>query len=54
MGIDIMIIIAVVVIVYGWLAWEAYTAPVKPDDYDLTDEERILYKEYTDEIDKGM
>lgn len=47
---DTIVIVAIVMIVLvGWLAWEAYTAPVKSDDYNLSEEERKIHKEYTDE-----
>ena len=51
MGIDILIIIAVVVIVYGWLAWEAMNTPTTPADrkQGWSDEDYRLYKEMEDE-----
>lgn len=46
---DIIIIIVIVIAIVGWLAYEMIMAPLMPDDYGLTDEERkemnILTKE---------
>jgi len=39
------IAIAVFVLMWCWLIWEAMNAPVMPDDYDMTNEEIKLWKE---------
>ena len=36
---EIIIIIGIILIVVGWLAYEMIMAPLMPDDYGLTDEE---------------
>ena len=46
MSITFWIVVAIFAIVFfGWLIWEAVTAPVMPDDYDMTDEEKKIWKE---------
>ena len=50
---DIIIIVVIVMAIVGWLAYEMIMAPLMPDDYGLTDEERkemnILTKENKNE-----
>ena len=41
----IIITIVIVLIVIGWLAYEMITAPLMPDDYGLTDEEKKEWEE---------
>jgi len=46
---EIIIIIGIVIVIVGWLAYEMIMAPLMPDNYGLTDEEiketNILTKE---------
>ena len=37
---EIIIIIGIVLVIVGWLAYEMIIAPIMPDDYGLSDEER--------------
>ena len=30
------------VVVWGWLAWEFYNAPIMPDDYDIREKDTDL------------
>ena len=46
---EIIIIIGVVIVIVGWLAYEMITAPLMSDDYGLTDEEMKEWKELTKE-----
>ena len=41
----IIIAIVIVLIVIGWLAYEMIMAPLMPDDYGLTDEEKKEWEE---------
>ena len=47
-----IIIAGIVIVVIGWLAYEMIMAPLKPDDYGLTDEEIKEQRELTKEIKK--
>tara|TARA_A100001515_G_scaffold131096_1_gene118656 strand:- start:796 stop:1026 length:231 start_codon:yes stop_codon:yes gene_type:complete len=38
-------VIAFAVLYFGWMAWEVWRAPVMPDDYGLTDEEKKIWEE---------
>ena len=38
-------VIIFAIVFFGWLIWEAVTAPVMPDDYDMTNEEKKIWKE---------
>ena len=42
---EIIIIGVIVVVVIAWLAYEMIMAPLMPDDYGLTDEERKEWNE---------
>ena len=46
---EIIIIVGIVIVVIGWLAYEMIMAPLQPDDYGLTDEEIKEFKELTKE-----
>ena len=46
---EIIIIVGIVIVVIGWLAYEMIIAPLQPDDYGLTDEEIKEFKELTKE-----
>ena len=45
-----IIIAGIVIVVIGWLAYEMIMAPLKPDDYGLTDEEIKEQYKLTKEI----
>ncbi len=46
MSVTIWIAIGVIIaIVWGLIIWEAWTAPVMPDDYGMSDEEKKIWKE---------
>jgi len=38
-------IIPVLALYFIWIAYEAYTAPIMPDDYNLSDEEYKIYRD---------
>jgi len=38
-------IIPVLALYFIWIAYEAYTAPLMPDDYNLSDEEYKIYRD---------
>ena len=42
-------VIIFAIVFFGWLIWEAVTAPVMPDDYDMTDEELTEIENEVDE-----
>ena len=40
------IIATIVLVLYCiWMSWEIYSAPLMPDDYGLTEEEKKIWKE---------
>tara|TARA_R110001583_G_scaffold85745_1_gene224722 strand:- start:145 stop:378 length:234 start_codon:yes stop_codon:yes gene_type:complete len=39
------IVIAVFVLIWCWCIWEAMNAPIMPDDYDMNDMEKEVWKE---------
>jgi len=42
-------IIPLIALYFVWIAYEAYTAPIMPDEYDLSDEEYKIYRDSLDE-----
>ena len=46
-------IIPVLALYFIWIAYEAYTAPLMPDDYDLSDEEEKIMKDIESRNDEG-
>ena len=46
---EIIIVVVVVIAIVGWLVYEMIMAPLMPDDYGLTDEERKELEELTKE-----
>jgi|7_EtaG_2_1085326.scaffolds.fasta_scaffold41597_2 hypothetical protein len=46
---EIIVIIVIVILIVGWLAYEMLMAPLMPDDYGRKDEEMKECKELTKE-----
>jgi len=46
---EIIVIIVIVILIVGWLAYEMIMAPLMPDDYGLKDEEMKELQELTKE-----
>lgn len=45
----LLVLLIIIFLIICWLAYEMIMAPIMPDDYGLTDEERKLWKDITDE-----